>query len=151
MPVAIFRDADWLLSEEAFSLYAPCMYRPVYEDYRARMEGFLTDPSVKVFVCEDQGRKTGMMVLKYDGTDAEIIGIAVSEASRRRGMGRKLIQNALGSGDLERIKAETDGESIGFYRKCGFEEERRVIKYPDGPAVRYACVLGNRRPPACRV
>jgi len=43
--------------------------------------------------------------------------------------------------DLECVKAQTDDDSIGFYRKCGFSEEKIVIEYPDGPAVRYNCVL----------
>ena len=43
--------------------------------------------------------------------------------------------------DLECVKAQTDDDSIGFYRKCCFSEEKIVIEYPDGPAVRYNCIL----------
>ena len=43
------------------------------------MEGFLNAPSVRIFVCENQGEKAGMMVLKYSNAVAEIIGIAVPE------------------------------------------------------------------------
>ena len=64
-------NTEWLLSEEAFSIYASCMYHPTYEEY----------------------------------------------------------------------KAQTDDGSIGFYRKCGFSEEKTVVEYSDGPAVRYNCVL----------
>ena len=62
MKVAVCEDTDWLLSEEAYSIYAPCMYHPTCEDYRTQMEGFLQASSVKVFVCEDRNRKAGMMV-----------------------------------------------------------------------------------------
>ena len=41
MKVAVCEDTDWLLSEEAYSIYAPCMYHPTCEDYRTQMEGFL--------------------------------------------------------------------------------------------------------------
>ena len=135
------KDAAWLLSEEAFSIYASCMYHPTYEDYKAQMEDYLPDSSVKVFVSEDRGRKTGMMVLMFSEDTAEIIGIAVSDNARRKGIGKQLIQRVMKSEDLESIKAQTDDDSIGFYRKCGFSVERIVIEYPDGPAVRYNCVL----------
>ena len=77
MRVLLCEDADWLMSEEAFSIYASCMYHPTYEDYKAQMEDYLLDSSVKVFVSENRGKKTGMMVLRLSEDDAEIIGIAV--------------------------------------------------------------------------
>ena len=92
MKVALCIDTDWLLSEEAFLLYASCMYQPRYENFKKQMEDLLNDQSVKVYVCENRGKKTGMMVLKYSDSVAEIIGIAVSEKLRRQGMGGHLIQ-----------------------------------------------------------
>ena len=51
MKVAACEDTDWLLSEDAYSIYAPCMYHPTCEDYKTQMKGFLQASSVKVFVC----------------------------------------------------------------------------------------------------
>ena len=141
MKVLLCEDADWLLSEEAFSIYASCMYHPTYDEYKTQMEDYLLDSSVKVFVSENSGRKTGMMVLKLSEAAAEIIGIAVSDNARRKGIGTQLIQRVMESEDLKSVKAQTDDDSIGFYRKCGFSDERIVIEYPDGAAVRYNCVL----------
>ncbi len=141
MKVMVCEDADWLLSEEAFSIYASCMYHPTYKDYKAQMEDYMHDSSTKVFVCEDRGRKTGMMVLKLSEDADEIIGIAVSENARRKGIGKQLIQSVMKSENLGSVRAQTDDDSIGFYRRCGFSEERIVIEYPDGSAVRYNCVL----------
>jgi ribosomal protein S18 acetylase RimI-like enzyme len=107
------------------------------------MEDCLTDSSVKVFVIEYQGRKTGMMVLNLSEADAEIIGIAVSANARRKGIGKQMIQRVMESENLESVKAQTDDDSIGFYRKCGFSEERIVIEYPDGSVVRYNCILNK--------
>ncbi|MBR3294912.1 MAG: GNAT family N-acetyltransferase, partial [Clostridia bacterium] len=90
---------------------------------------------------EDRNRKAGMMVLKFSEVAAEIIGIAVSEKLRRRGIGKQLILSAMELERIGRIEAQTDDDSIGFYRRCGFSEEKIVIEYPDGPAVRYNCVL----------
>ena len=141
MNVVLCSDAPWLLSEEAFLLYASCMYRPTYEDFKIQMEGFLNDPSVSIFVCENQGEKTGMMVLKYSDAVAEIIGVAVPEKLRRQGIGNHMIQFVMESEGLDRIEAQTDDDSVGFYRKCGFAEERTVVDYPDGSVIRYNCVL----------
>ena len=143
MRVVICRDTDWLLSEDAFSIYASCMYHPTYEDYKAQMEGYLSNPSVKIFVCEYHRKKTGMMVLYYSDTVTEIIGIAVSNKCRRRGIGKQLIQRVMESENLKSIKAQTDDDSIGFYRKCSFTEEKIVMEYPNGVTVRYNCVLLN--------
>ncbi len=143
MKVLLCEDADWLLSEEAFSIYASCMYHPTYDEYKTQMEDYLLDSSAKVFVSENRGRKTGMMVLKLSEATAEIIGIAVSDNARRKGIGKQLIQRVMKSENLESVKAQTDDDSIGFYRKCGFSEERIVIEYPDGSVVRYNCVLNK--------
>ena len=124
-------------------LYAPCVYHPTYEDFKIQVEGFLNDPSVKIYVCENRGRKTGVMVLKYADTVAKIIGIAVSDKLRCQGIGRHMIQSAMKTEGLERIEAQTDDDSVGFYRKCGFAAERIIVDYPDGSAVRYNCVLSK--------
>ena len=143
MKVLLCEDADWLLSEEAFSIYASCMYHPTYDEYKTQMEDYLLDSSVKVFVSENRGRKTGMMVLKLSEAAAEIIGIAVSDNARRKGIGKQLIKRVMESENLESVNAQTDDDSIGFYRKCGFSEERIVIEYPDGSVVRYNCILNK--------
>ena len=141
MKVILCEDTDWLLSEEAFSIYASCMYHPTFEDYKKRMKDYLSDPSVKVFIYEDWGEKTGMMVLRLSNADAEIMGIAVSENARLKGIGKQLIKSVAESLKLECVRAQTDDDSIGFYRKCGFSEERIVVEYPDGSTVRYNCTL----------
>ena len=141
MKIVLCENTDWLLSKEAFSIYASCMYHPTYEDYKSQMKDYSSDSSVKVFVCENRGKKTGMIVLKLSDVAAEIIGIAVSDNARRKGIGKRLIQSVMESENLESVKAQTDADSIGFNRKCGFTEEKDVIDYPDGAVVRYNCIL----------
>ncbi|MBO4866816.1 MAG: GNAT family N-acetyltransferase [Ruminococcus sp.] len=143
MNVMLYDDKDWILSKEAFLIYASCMHHPTYEDLKKQMEDLLNAPFVSVYVCENQGVKTGMIILKLSDAVAEIIGIAVSEKDRRKGIGSNMLQYIMESEDLERIEAQTDDDSIGFYRKCGFAEERIVVEYPDGVAVRYNCVLSK--------
>ena len=92
-------DKSWLTSEEAFSIYAPCMYQPAYEDYKSLMEKYFSDPSVKIFVCDMDGEKTGILVMKEieaaegseTGAEAEILGIAQNAVRDRIESARKTI------------------------------------------------------------
>lgn len=140
MKVELCRDKDWLLSEEAFAIYSQCMYHATYEDYKAQMTGYLSDSSVRIFVCESRGRKEGILVMDHSDVVAEIVGIAVNGRAHRKGIGSRLIRGVMDSENLKSIKAQTDDDAIGFYRKCGFAEEKEVIEYPDGAAVRYNCI-----------
>ena len=115
------------------------MYQPTFEDFVAQMEEYISDPSVKIFVCENEGEKAGILVLK----DEEILGIAVRNDQRKKGLGKEMIYQVMETEHLRRITAQTDDDAIGFYRRSGFEAEKVVIEYPDGSAVRYNCVLYN--------
>ena len=141
MNITTIVDTDRLFSEEAFSIYAPCMYQPTYEAYRTLIKGFVSNPSIKVFVREVHGAIIGILVLRRVGAAIEIVGIAVSAAYRHRGIGRAMIHDVMASEHLECVKAETDDDAVGFYRKCGSSVERIIKEYPDGIAVRYRCTL----------
>lgn len=141
MNVFLCADNDWLFSKEAFMIYSSCMYKPTYEDYKAQMKHFIADQSVKIYVCEYCGENVGILVLKENDAFAEIVGIAVDEKSRCRGIGKHLINRMIYYEQPKIVKAQTDAEAIGFYRKCGFDEEATIVKYHDGYAVRYDCTL----------
>ena len=141
MNVLQYNDSDWLFSKEAFTIYASCMYRSTFEAYQAQMARYVSDPSVKVFVCERKRKAVGILVLSQSDSDATILGIAVSEKDRRQGIGRHMIRRAMECEQLDRIHAQTDDDAIGFYRKCGFSERRIVMDYPNGKVVRYNCAL----------
>ena len=143
MNVVLCIDKDWLFTDEAYSIYASCMYQPTMEAYQIQMERYLSDPSVKVFICEVNNEKVGILVLDRSESVAVIAGIAVSENCRHHGIGRNMIDKVMESERLETIVAQTDDDSIGFYRKCGFAEKKNVIEYPDGFAVRYQCIFNK--------
>ena len=108
------------------------------------MAQYLADPSVKIFVCEDGTEKIGILVLVQSDHTAEIVGIAVHLDRRHQGIGKWMIQHAMDSGKLEKMSVQTDEDAIGFYRKCGFSEEKEHVEYPDGSAVRYCCEWERR-------
>ena len=143
MKVESCRDQNWLLSDEAFSIYSSCMYKPTYEKYISQMEHFVSDPAIKIFTCEEQGSKMAILVLDQSSSGAEIVGIAVTEENRRQGIGKSMISCVMDQECLVRIEAQTDDDSVGFYRKCGFSARKENIQYPDGLAVRYYCSLNR--------
>ena len=60
MQTFLCNNRDWLFSEEAFSFYSACMYKPTYEKYKERMEKYISDASVKTYVCETDRKSVGM-------------------------------------------------------------------------------------------
>lgn len=140
MEVLLCNDKDWLFSEEAFNIYAPCMYQPTFEKYCTKMEQYFDDPSLKIYVCEDSKQKIGMMIIDKSEDVAEIAGIAISTRYRGQGAGRLMIEQVMESESIMSLKAQTDEDAIEFYRKCGFKDEKEIVEYPDGSVVRYNCL-----------
>ena len=66
--------------------------------------------------------------------------IAVVPEARRSGVGRTMLRWL---GDVERLRslrAETNEDAVGFYRRCGFHAE--PLPHPRFPAARrWACTL----------
>lgn len=141
MDVALCNDKDWLQSEEAFSIYASCMYQPTYDAFKKRMKSYASDSSVKIYVCTEDGDQIGILVLQTSSAEAEIMGIAVSDRFRNWGVGRHMILQVMEQERFKCMKAQTDDDAIGFYRSCGFQDKMTVVEYPDGKSVRYNCTL----------
>lgn len=141
MIVTLCNDREWLMSKEAYSIYAPCLYQPSLDRYTEKMENYISDPSFRIFVCEENGIRSGILILNGS---AEIEGIAVAENARLKGVGRFMIEEVMRSEDLSLLKAQTDDDSIGFYRRCGFVDECVIIEYPNGSVTRYNCVLARK-------
>ena len=145
MNVELCRDIDWLMSVEAFCIYAPCMYKPTSDKYIAEMTRYISDPSVRIYIGKERDKIVGMLVLREDSDASEIVGVAVSESMRKCGIGKNMISKVLETEHPERIIAQTDDDAVGFYRRCGFTDEKTYTEYPDGTSVRYNCTLNRRK------
>ena len=141
MKTAFCNDRERLLSQEAYLVYRACMYAPDFKKYKEKMEAFLSEPCVRVYLCEEDGETAGLLVLKRSGELPEILGIAVAEQRRGRGIGSDMIRQAMKAEGIARLSAQTDADAVGFYQKCGFSTEREEVRYPDGVSVRYRCFL----------
>ena len=141
MDIHFCSSVEELITERAYSVYAPCMYEPTFEKYKKAVEGFDADKAVMIVLCSAEGETAGMLAFRNNGGDISILGIAVDIRNRGKGIGRAMIGFAAEKMNARRVCAETDGEAVGFYERCGFSAEKRTVVYPDGETVRYICVL----------
>jgi len=102
-------------------------------------------PGVVALVGERDGKVTGFIVGRHVGDEAEILNLAVTPASRRRGEGQALLKAVLEkfrSGGVSRVFLEVRESSetgIAFYEKHGFSKTGRRAGYYRDP--REAAIL----------
>lgn len=133
---------ELLLTENAYKVYASCMYMPTWEKYKARMELLVMDPMIQAYGYWENGTIIGLIVIRNLGDySCEIIGIAVDAACRQQGVGQSLIQYVMESLHYTRVIAETDDEAVGFYKNCGFEVVPFVVHNHEHMYTRYKCEL----------
>lgn len=134
-------EPEWFYSEEAFAIYADCMYKPELEKYREMMKKYIESPTVMILVNQTDGDVSAIMVSEFTDDDTKILGIAVAEKYRGYGIGRKMTEDLRQMSANRPLLAETDGDAVGFYRSCGFSVEKIRKRYSDGIAERYLCRL----------
>ena len=71
----------------------------------------------------------------------EIVGIAVDLSARNKGIGSYMINQMTQGLVLVSVYAETDDDSIGFYRKNGFSITEFSETYDGETVIRYKCEL----------
>lgn len=84
----------------------------------------------EMYVFTENGRIVGECVVAAGKTECELKNLAVVPALQRRGFGRKIVEFVCEryGGRYEELIVGT-GEApatMGFYRKCGFEEYARI-------------------------
>ncbi|MCL6600332.1 MAG: GNAT family N-acetyltransferase [Alicyclobacillus macrosporangiidus] len=70
--------------------------------------------------------------------------IAVRPSERNKGLGRQMLKRIVSSSGITELYAETDRESVGFYRRCGFSIESVGEKYPGVERFRCRWTGGGR-------
>ena len=137
----LVRGADWrrLATPTGYAIWRDCLYETGCGAYLHRLRTLAAEPEVSFLLCRMDGALVGVLALRQlPGARAEVAALAVGVRFRRQGVGRFLLRAAL---DGQRsLCAQTDGDAVGFYRRCGC----RIEKLPrDNPALaqRYRCTL----------
>ncbi len=129
-----------LHDQQILDVLAYSLYMPAEEKLRSLADTYASDPHIRVFSCADNGCVMGVIVLKCRTMPAaEIVHIAVSPAFRGRGVGSSLVSFAVSRLGCCKVRAETDEEAVGFYRRHGFDAESLGEKHPGH--IRYSCTL----------
>ncbi|MFB5192335.1 GNAT family N-acetyltransferase [Alicyclobacillus fastidiosus] len=98
-----------------------------------------SEQNINLYLSTDGTTALGIIGIKRLGYSAEILHIAVHELMRHQGIGRRMIDDIRGLEEFRELIAETDHESVEFYRACGFSIHSRGDQYPG--VERYRCTL----------
>ena len=127
---------------QTYEIYKHCMFMPTKEKFNNKVDLFLNDNSVKIFACFEQDEVLGVMVVSFiEQKKIEIIGIAVDESVRGKGVGSYVINQVINNYGLLSVYAETDNDAVEFYRNNGFNIVEFSETYGNETVVRYKCEL----------
>lgn len=98
---------------------------------------YLLSPDVLALVAEENGLR-GFLIAVWEGEDLHIHDFAVAPGSRRQGVGRALLQEAIQRAKarkVRRIRLEVRAGNSGaraFYTAQGFKEVNTLPAYYEG-------------------
>ena len=142
MYVKNINDEPWLMTADAYAIYAQCLYKPVFEEYQEEITKLTVKQECSIFACLHNEQFAGIIALEKTSSDtAEIISIAVKKELQRRGIGKYMVRFAAQALNVNFLTVETDNESVGFYNKSGFLTTPFIRHFPDADVTRYNCVL----------
>ena len=86
-------------------------------------------------VAEEEGTVCGLVVLRMIEDEAEILNLAVDSSQRRRGLGSRLIEDAIAASKAAGVKKiflevrDSNEAARNFYSRMGFTEAGRRRQY----------------------
>ena len=120
------------LVSEAYSPYIPRIGRkpgPMLDDYAQ----VLTDSIV--FVCMDDARIVGVLVMRLEGTEMLLLNVAVLPRCKGQGVGKRLMvfcedyARRKGCIAVRLYTHERMSENLRIYRKSGYVETHRATEH----------------------
>ena len=142
MKIKMIDKKESVLTQEAYTVYQQCMYKPDYNAYVRKINDYFNDKSTKIFISMNEDKIVGILVLTMNGDNsAEIIGIAIHSSFQKQGIGSFMIKESANKMNLHKVLAETDDDAVGFYKNIGFEIAKEVKHYENGSVDRYRCLL----------
>ena len=130
-------------TEEFRDVFLFIVFRPTTEKVQRLIEGYRSDPHLKILGVERAERLVALIGLDLNTPHEGVIRhIVVNPDHRHIGLGRAMIAAACDQFGLQVLTAETDRDADGFYRRCGFEVQSLGELYPG--TERFCCVLRKR-------
>ncbi len=140
-------DSGFWPRESLLRLLAYAVWPPTEERALAVLADGSAAGAVSLYLAADGKDLAGLLRMRRTGRrSAEITHIAVVPERRRGGLGRAMIEELLQLERLDEVVAETDGDAVGFYRRCGFDVHSLGEQYPG--VERFRCALRRRGQPA---
>ncbi len=130
---------DCFCSFDVYNIYSACMYEPTFNKFKAKAQSF-SDSSFSLFGYYCNDILMGVIVTREKETSIEIVGIAVKEKARRKGVGTKLVDYIRENSDKP-IFASTDSDAVDFYKKYGFNTKEHTVSKSDEIYTRFDCFL----------
>ncbi len=128
--------------QEAMAVLAICIYKPNERNLSKIAKEYHNDNSMALYLERIEGRIVGIIgIKKQNASTYEIKHIAVIQGYREKGIAKNMIKHVIKKHDIKRLFAETDKDTVDFYRKCGFTIDNLGEKYPK--VERYMCTKVN--------
>ena len=125
-----------------YDVYKDCMYMPTPGKFESKMRAYLAEESIHIYGCCSGDTIVGVIVCSIAQKGVlEIVGIAVESTFRCKGIGRYMICKIKEYCREHTLYAETDGDAVGFYQKCGFSATEYMQEYDGQTVRRYKCTL----------
>ena len=104
------------------------------DDFRLALEGELS-----IRMAEGEGIVCGLVIFRTMADEAEILNLAVDSTRRRRGIGSKLMKDALAACKAAKVKKiflevrDSNEAARNFYLRMGFTKVGRRHRYYSKP------------------
>jgi len=141
------RDVAGLLlrpAEDGDVAHLAALHNEAYEGTRsfvryddARMRAVLSDDDARVLVATRDGAIVGYCHYEPSGVTVHVESLVTAGATRRRGIGRRLMAASLADAARATLTVDADNEAaVGLYRALGFVESGRSFRYARPAEVR---------------
>ena len=118
------------------SVIAASIGNPTDENIKTVLESYLTERH-NLIGCFDDEKLVGVLGFELASSNATIKHISVLPAYRSQNIGMQLVVQLIKQFSPSSLSAETDGDSVGFYRSLKFE----CVAFEGPFGTRYRCEL----------
>ncbi|ULO06403.1 GNAT family N-acetyltransferase [Paenibacillus sp. 19GGS1-52] len=123
------------------NLLSECMW-PDEERVNAEATKYLKEESRELYGSFIKNELVGLIGIKHGSFgEVELKHIAIHQEYRGKGLGRKLVHEYIRVNNIVKMKAETDCNAEGFYKKLGFKIMSLGEKYPG--VERFECTFSG--------